>query len=506
MPVTVVLLLPLLAAIVLIALKRRYATALRDLPGPWLASVSSLWQVYQLVKGHTEQEIIRLHRKHGPCLAGDCHPFGMLTAAGDFVRIADNEVSVANPDAVRALLHANIAKGSWYAIFSLPDYHYVNQMSERDPQRHIRKSRNVAAGYALSNIIRSEAQVDALLAQLEARFDELIAAGQPVEFDRWFNYFAFDVVGEVTFSSPFRFLATGTDIRHAIANTRALALYIAIMGHYVWLHNLTLGNPLLSRLGLQPSSHIFDTCLAALEQRKQNPAVRLDMMERWLHARRTYPDRMDEAEVFGAAVANIGAGADTTSATLQAFFYYLLRHPQYLHRVRREVDEARAELSPIVSYAEAAKLPYLQACIKETYRFHAATGTGMPRVVPAGGLTIAGRHFAEGTVLSINPWVFHRNPALFGVDCDDFNPERWLDAERAKQMDPFLIHWGAGYNQCPGRNLAHFEVSKVCATLLRDFDIEAVDPKQPWRFETHFTAVPYGWPCWMRRRASVVSK
>ncbi|PYH94298.1 cytochrome P450 [Aspergillus ellipticus CBS 707.79] len=502
MPVTLSALLPwiradlrvslpllLLAIVTAIALKRRYATSIRDLPGPWLASVSSLWQVYQLIKGHTEQEIVRLHRKHG-----------------DFVRIADNEVSVAHPDAVRALLHANIPKltgqGSWYSIFSLPDYHYVNQMSERDPQRHIRKSRNVASGYALSNIIKSEPQVDALLTLLEDQFDQLIAAGQPVEFDRWFNYFAFDVVGEVTFSSPFRFLETGTDIRNAIANTRALALYIAIMGHYVWLHNLTLGNPLLSRLGLQPSSHIFDTCLAALDQRKKNSAVRLDMMERWLHVRREYPDRMDEAEVFGAAVANIGAGADTTSATLQAFFYYLLRNPQYLHRVRQEVDEAhaRGELSPVVSYAEAAKLPYLQACIKETYRYHAATGTGLPRVVPEGGLTLGGRHFTEGTVLSINPWVFHRNPALFGADCDEFNPERWLDAERAKQMDPFLIHWGGGYNQCPGRNLAHFEVAKVSATLLRDFDIEAVDPKQPWRFETHFTAVPYGWPCWVRRR------
>lgn len=238
-------------------------------------------------------------------------------------------------------------------------------MSELDPQRHIRKSRNVASGYALSNIIKSEPFVDALLGLLEEQFDKLIASGQPVEFDRWFNYFAFDVVGEVTFSSPFRFLETGTDIRNAIANTRALALYIAIMGHYVWLHNLTLGNPLLSRIGLQPSSHIFDTCLAAIDSRKKNPDVRLDMMERWLHVRREYPDRMDEAEVFGAAVANIGAGADTTSATLQAFFYYLLRHPQYLQKLRQEVDEAhtRGDLSHVVSYAEAAKLPYLQACV-----------------------------------------------------------------------------------------------------------------------------------------------
>ncbi|KAE8148707.1 cytochrome P450 [Aspergillus avenaceus] len=474
--------------VLVVALKRRYVTSIRDIPGPRLASVSSLWKVYHLVKGHTEEEVIKLHREHG-----------------HFVRIADNEISVSHPDAVRLLLNANIAKGSWYSIFSIPDYHYVNQMSELDLHLHIRKSRNVAAGYSLSNIIKSEAYVNDLLVLLGKQLDRIAESGQPVEFDRWFNYFAFDVVGEVTFSSPFRFLETGTDIRNAIANTRALALYIAIMGHYVWLHNLTLGNPLLSRIGLQPSSHIFDTCLAAIEQRKNNPAARLDMMERWLHVRHQYPDRMAEAEIFGAAVANIGAGADTTSATLQAFFYYLIRHPWYLQRLRHEIDEAhaRGDLSDVVLYNEATKLPYLQACIKETYRYHPAVGTGLPRVVPARGLTIAGRQFEEGTLLSINPWVFHRNPDLFGPDCDEFNPERWLDPGRAKQMDPFLIHWGAGYNQCPGRNLAHFEMSKVTATIVRDYEIQQVDPKKPWRFETHFTAVPYDWPCVIRRRKTM---
>ena len=47
------------------AIIRRYWTPLRDIPGPFLGSFSSLWQVYQLWKGHTEKEIIRLHKKHG---------------------------------------------------------------------------------------------------------------------------------------------------------------------------------------------------------------------------------------------------------------------------------------------------------------------------------------------------------------------------------------------------------------------------------------------------------
>jgi cytochrome P450 len=257
------------------------------------------------------------------------------------------------------------SQGPWYSIFSLPDYHYVNQMSELDPRRHIEKNRNVASGYALSNIIKSESHVDSLLKLFTERLNNCTTSGQPMDFSTWFTFYSFDVVGEVTFSKSFGFLETGTDIRDAIANTRALALYIAVMGHYTWFHNLTLGNPLLSRLGIQPSSHIFDTCLAAIATRKENTATRDDMMQKWLDNRAKYPDRMAESEIFAAAVSNLGAGADTVSATLQSLFYFLLRSPKHMQRLRDELDAAQdsGQLSPIVQYNEAQKLPFLQACV-----------------------------------------------------------------------------------------------------------------------------------------------
>lgn len=238
-------------------------------------------------------------------------------------------------------------------------------MSECDPKEHIRKGKNVAAGYALSNIIKSEPQVDDLIRLLERRLDELVERNQNVEFDKWFAFFAFDIVGEVTFSQSFGFLESGTDIGNAISTSRALALYVAVMGHYVWFHHATLGNPMLSRLGIQPTSHIFETCLGAVGRRKANPDVRKDMMAEWESARWQYPDRMAESEVLAAAVANIGAGGDTTISTLEAFIYCLIRNPPHLKRLRDELGEAerRGELSDVVSYAETQKLPFLQACV-----------------------------------------------------------------------------------------------------------------------------------------------
>ncbi|KAH8649840.1 cytochrome P450 [Xylariales sp. PMI_506] len=468
-----------------IIIKRRYSTSIRDIPGPFLASFSTLWQVHQLWKGHMEAEMIRLHRQYG-----------------HYVRISEKEVSVSHPDAVKLLLHAPIPKTSWYTIFSLPDYTFVNQMSECNPQEHIRKGRNVAAGYALSNIIKSEPHVDNLIRLLLARIGEDIEQARPVELDKWLTFFAFDVVGEVTFSQAFSFLETASDVRSAISTNRFLALYVAVVGHYVWFHHATLGHPMLSRLGIQPTSHVFDTCLAAVDRRRKNPDVRKDMMAQGEGYRRQNPDRMTNNEVLAAAVANVGAGGDTTSATLQCLVYHLIRNPMHLQRLQEELDlfQNQGKLSDIISYSEAQNLPYLQACIKETYRYHPAVGTGLGRVVPEGGISIGSRYFPPGTVLSVNAWVIHRSTSIFGQDAGLFNPERWLDAERAKGMSSYLIHWGAGYNQCPGRNLAHFELSKLGAQLFRGYEIELLEPEKEWCFENRFTYVPYNWPCRLKIR------
>lgn len=57
----------------------------------------------------------------------------------------------------------------------------------------------------------------------------------------------------------------------------------------------------------------------------------------------------------------------------------------------------------MLSFQEAQKLPYLQACIKEGLRMHPATGLPMVRVVPKGGSTIAGRYFPAKVRYCMNP-------------------------------------------------------------------------------------------------------
>lgn len=48
-----------------VAFNRRYKSPISDIPGPFLASISILWEVWNVIEGHIEEKVIALHEKFG---------------------------------------------------------------------------------------------------------------------------------------------------------------------------------------------------------------------------------------------------------------------------------------------------------------------------------------------------------------------------------------------------------------------------------------------------------
>ena len=385
---------------------------------------------------------------------------------------------------------------------AVPDKHHQTTMSEQDPKRHRERSSIVAGAYQLSFLMKSEGVLDKLVDQLEGRLEQFAATGSPVELDKWLNYLAFDVIGELVYSRKFGFLDRGQDIGGSIANMRFLMFYQTIMGYMYWLHPFLLASPISGWLGLTPSRHIFETVLSAVNSRKEKPDSHSDMLEQWNKNYKVHPERMEEREILAVASMTTIAGSETMTGALESVFYFLLRHPQHLKVLQEELEKAQREgkLSKIVAHEETKELPYLQACVKETLRYFPPVPFGFPRIAPREGVQVGDRFFPQGTVLSINPMVIQRSTEFFGADADTFNPERWLKPN-SQALDKYMVQFGAGYNGCPGKQFAYAEISKVVATLLRDFSFELVNPEKEWRFRTQFTVVQTGWPCRVKRRA-----
>jgi len=68
------------------AVYRRYFHPLSKYPGPFFASITRWWLVKEIWSGKHEEHIRKLHKKYGP-----------------IVRIAPNEVAIADPAAVKVI-------------------------------------------------------------------------------------------------------------------------------------------------------------------------------------------------------------------------------------------------------------------------------------------------------------------------------------------------------------------------------------------------------------------
>ena len=116
-------------------------------------------------------------------------------------------------------------------------------------------------------------------------------------------------------------------------------------------------------------------------------------------------------------------------------------NPSTLARLRVELSEASDSLGSMASWKQARGLPYLDAVIKEAGRLHPSFGLPYERVVPAGGATICGSYLPEGTIVGMSAYVVHHDPDVFGMDCDYFRPERWLEGgeEKRRKMESSLL-------------------------------------------------------------------
>jgi cytochrome P450 len=125
------------------------------------------------------------------------------------------------------------------------------------------------------------------------------------------------------------------------------------------------------------------------------------------------------------------AGSDTTAIPPRSIFYYLCKNQRCYNKLVAEIDEMdkKGELSSPITFAEASRMSFLQACMKEAMRIHPAVGQMLERVVPAGGAQFGGEWLPPGTIVGINPWIVGREKSVYGDDADEFRPERWLDAD-----------------------------------------------------------------------------
>jgi cytochrome P450 len=109
---------------------------------------------------------------------------------------------------------------------------------------------------------------------------------------------------------------------------------------------------------------------------------------------------MTAEEICANAAIIIMAGSETTATLLSGLVFRLLKDPPILEKLMKEVRSAFQSESEM-TFAEEAKLPYLQACIDEGLRIYPPIPSVIPRMTPPGGEVISGFNIPENVCFII---------------------------------------------------------------------------------------------------------
>ncbi|KAL8780804.1 MAG: hypothetical protein Q9213_006305 [Squamulea squamosa] len=179
------------------------------------------------------------------------------------------------------------------------------------------------------------------------------------------------------------------------------------------------------------------------------------------------------------------AGRDTTACCLSWTFRLLVRHDRVMQRLRNEVKSVMGNaVHP--SREQIRKMPFLTMVLKESLRLFppvplnnrtATRTTILPRGGgPDGSAPILVR---RGELVVFSQYVNSRRKNIYGVDANDFRPERWEKDGASTKYGWAFFPFNGGPRACLGQDFAMMQVSYTVVRLLQAIPCMDVPEGEP---------------------------
>jgi len=203
--------------------------------------------------------------------------------------------------------------------------------------------------------------------------------------------------------------------------------------------------------------------------------------------------RLTDKEVMAQISTFLLAGHDTTGTAMTWAIYALCKNRAVQDKLRAEI---LAFSNDHPTYEELNSLPYLDGVVRENLRLTPPVTTTSRMatedciiplsepIVKSDGSKMFELRIAEGTHIDIPIRAMANDPVVWGSDCDEFKPERWLSPngvpDGAMEMPSIKFPtFLAGPRACIGFRFSVMEMKMVLFTLIRAMSFElTVDPNE----------------------------
>uniref|UniRef100_A0ACD6AG60 Uncharacterized protein n=1 Tax=Avena sativa TaxID=4498 RepID=A0ACD6AG60_AVESA len=180
------------------------------------------------------------------------------------------------------------------------------------------------------------------------------------------------------------------------------------------------------------------------------------------------------------------AGRDTMSTTLSWLFYNLARNPNVISIIRNELSPVASSKASttgnkgthiIFNADESKAFVYLHATLFENLRLYPPVPLEQ-KTVASTDVMPSGHEVHDGEIVIISLYAMGRMKDVWGEDCLEFRPERWLSEDGVKlQYVPShkFLAFNSGPRMCLGKDIAIMHMKTVVATMLWNFDVEVLE-------------------------------
>ncbi|KAL3579991.1 hypothetical protein D5086_017826 [Populus alba] len=222
----------------------------------------------------------------------------------------------------------------------------------------------------------------------------------------------------------------------------------------------------------------------AIAARKENPSD--DLLSRFMKKRDVEGNHFPISVLQRIALNFVLAGRDTSSVALSWFFWLVMNHPEVEAKIVKEISAILTETrgndrqkwldEPLV-FDEADKLVYLKAALAETLRLYPSVPQDFKYVVENDVLP-DGTRVPAGSTITYSIYSVGRMKSIWGEDCMEFKPERWLSPEEDRFEPPKdgykFVAFNAGPRTCLGKDLAYLQMKSVASAVLLRYRLSLV--------------------------------
>lgn len=201
-----------------------------------------------------------------------------------------------------------------------------------------------------------------------------------------------------------------------------------------------------------------------------------DMLNTFLDIDQATTQVMNKIQIQHLSLTLFVAGTDTISSTLEWAMAELLKNEKIMSKAKQELEQIIGK-GKTLGESDIAKLPYLQAIIKETFRLHPPVPFLVPRKANT-NVEICGYTIPKDAHVWVNVWAIGRNSSVW-EDANLFSLERFLRSEIDVKGHNFeLTPFGAGRRICPGLTLGTRMLHLMLGSLINCFNWKLEDGKK----------------------------